>query len=129
MADQTAFEDLYLVAVALNANDNQTFKNLSDLKLQVGYTLKNDDRHKFRLAYDHLQNLYDGKANTFNTVAGNPLGGFINDLKGDVITFAYTYQLSPHTRLKLCYQNSKVKASNMPTQKVDLYFTELFSTF
>jgi hypothetical protein len=129
LADETAFEDLYLVAVALNANDNQTFKNLSDLKLQVGYTLKNDDRHKFRLAYDHLQNLYDGKANTFNTVARNPLGGFINDLKGDVITFAYTYQLSPHTRLKLCYQNSKVKASNMPTQKVDLYFTEIFSTF
>ncbi len=129
LADQTAFEDLYLVTVALNGNDNQTFKNLSDLKLQVCYTLKNDDRHKFRLAYDHLENLYDGKANTFNTVAGNPLVGFINDLKGDVITFAYTYQLSAHTRLKMCYQNSKVKANNMPDQKVDLFFTEIFSTF
>ena len=129
MAKETAFEDLYLCTVALNGNDNQTFKNLTDLKLQIGYTLKNDDRHRFRLDYDHLENVYDGKANTFNTVAGNPLGGFINDLKGDVVTFAYYYQLTPNTRLKLCYQNSKVKASNMPTQKVDLYFTELYSRF
>ncbi|MBP5470743.1 MAG: S-layer homology domain-containing protein [Candidatus Riflebacteria bacterium] len=129
IGDETAFEDLYLCTVALNGNDNQTFKNMTDLKLQVGYTLKNDDRHKFRLAYDHLENVYDGKANTFNTVAGNPLVGFINDLKGDVITFAYTYQLSEHTRLKICYQNSKVKACDMPDQKVDLYFTEIFSTF
>ncbi len=129
LADETAFEDLYLVSVALNANNNQTYKNLSDLKLQVCYTPKNDDRHKFRLAYDHLENVYDGKANTFNTVAGNPLVGFINDLKGDVITFAYTYQLSAHTRLKLCYQKSKVEASNMPDQNVDLYFTEIFSQF
>ena len=129
MCKETAFEDLYLVTVALHGNDNQTFKNLSDLKLQFVYTLKNDDRHKFRFDYDHLENLYDGKANTFNTLAGNPLGGFINDLKSDIITFAYTYQLAPNTRLKLSYQNAKVKAANMPDQCVDLYFTEIYSKF
>ena len=53
----------------------------------------------------------------------------INDLKGNVITFTYSYQLSKHTRLKVGYQNAKVKASNMPDQKVDFYFTELFSKF
>ena len=129
LCDQTVFEDLYLVTVALNGNDNQTYQNLRDYKLELTYTLKNDDRHKFRLAYDHIINIYDGKANTFNTVVGNPLVGFIDDLKSDIVTFSYTYQLSAHTRLKLCYQKSKVEACNMPTQKADLYFTEIFSQF
>ena len=129
LCDTTIFEDLYLVSIALNANNNQTYQNLRDYKLELGYTLKNDDRHHFRLAYDHIINIYDGKANTFNTVAGNPLVGFINDLKSDIVTFDYTYKLSAHTRLKLCYQKSKVEAKNMPDQKVDLFFTEIFSQF
>ncbi len=129
MGDQTIFEDLYLVGMAANANTNRTFNNLRDYKLEFGYTLKNDDRHHFRLAYDHLENIYEGKDNTFNRIAGNPLVGFINDLKGNVVTFAYTYRLAENTRLKFGYQNSKVEASNMPDQKVNLYFTEIYSRF
>lgn len=129
MSYETIFDDLYLVSLAADAGTNKTFQNLRDYKLQLFYKLKNNNSHSFRLAYDYLENIYDGRANTFNTVAGNPLVGFINDLKGNVITFTYSYQLSKHTRLKVGYQNAKVKASNMPDQKVDFYFTELFSKF
>ncbi len=91
--------------------------------------LKNNDKHHFRLAYDHIINIYDGKDNTFNRIAGNPLGGFINDLESNVVTFTYTYRLAENTRLKLGYQNAKVEAKDMPDQKVNLYFTELYSKF
>ena len=129
MGDQTIFEDFYLVGMAANANTNRTYNNLRDYKLEFGYTLKNDDRQHFRLAYDHIENIYEGKNNTFNVIAGNPLGGFINDLKSNVVTFSYTYKFAENTRLKVGYQNTKVEADNMPNQRVDLYFTELYSKF
>ena len=129
IGDQTVFEDLYLSGMAANANTNRTFQNLRDYKLEIGYTLKNNDKHHFRLAYDHIINIYDGKDNTFNRIAGNPLVGFITDLKSNVLTFTYTYKLAENTRLKFGYQNSKVEAKDMPDQKVNLYFTELYSKF
>ena len=129
LGQPTIFEDFYLIGIAYGANTNRTYQNLRDYKLELGYTLKNDDRHHFRLAYDYVVNIYDGKDNTMNRVAGNPLVGFINDVKGNVVTFAYTYKLTPNTRIKLCYQNSKVESNNMPKQCVDLYFTEIFSMF
>ena len=129
MGDQTIFEDMYLVSMATNGNTNITFNNIRDYKLAFDYTLKNDDRHHFRLAYDYIENIYEGKDNTFNTMAGNPLVGYINDFKGNIITFAYTYRLAENTRLKIGYQNSCVKASNMPDDKINLYYTEIYSRF
>jgi hypothetical protein len=129
IGDQTIFEDLYLCSMALNGNTDITFNNIRDYKLEFGYTLKNNDRHHFRLAYDHLVNVYDGKDNTFNSLAGNLLPGYINDFKSNIITFTYTYRLAENTRLKLGYQNTKMEANDMPDQCGDLYFTEIYSKY
>ena len=135
MGDQTIFEDFYLATVGVNGNTNQTFNNLRDYKLEFGYTLKNDDRHHFRLAYDYLENIYERRSNTYDNIFGNiirntnPLLGYIEDVKANILTFSYTYRLSENTRLKLCYQNTKLEAKNVPDQCVDLYFVELYSRF
>ena len=119
MGDQTIFEDFYLSSMGFNGNTNQTFNNLRDYKLEFGYTLKNDDRHHFRLAYDYLEK---------NAMA-TPFVGYVEDVKANMVTFSYTYRLSENTRLKLCYQNTKLEAKNVPDQCVDLYFAELYSRF
>ncbi len=136
MGDQTIFEDLYLAGMANNDNTNQPFQNLHDYKLEIGYTL-DDDRHHFRLAYDYLENDYQLKQNNFNRIfspimsaaMGNPFVYYVEDVKANIITFNYTYRLNKDTRLKLCYQNMKVEAKDVPEQNVDLYFTELYSRF
>ena len=120
-----------------NGNTNVTFRNLRDYKLEFGYTPKNNDRHHFRLAYDYLENIYEGKVNTYNDIyrpliaalMGNPFVGFAEDVKGNLITFSYTYKLSTDTRLKLCYQKSKVEAKDVPDQDGSLYFVEIYSRF
>ena len=129
MSKETIFDDLYLDSLVANADTNRTFQNLRDYKLQIGYTPKNAQRHHLRVAYDYVVNIYDGKDNTFNTVAGNPLYGFINDMKSHIFTLDYTYKFTKDTRLRLGFKNSNVEASNMPELWVNLYFTELFSTF
>ncbi len=126
IGDQTIFEDLYLCSMAINGNTDITFNNMRNLKLEFGYTLKNNDRHHFRLAFDHLTNIYDGKNNTFSVMTVVP---FINDFKNNIITFTYTYKLAENTRLKLGYQNSKLEADNMSKWCTDLYFAEIYSRF
>jgi hypothetical protein len=61
--DETIFEDLYLVNMARGNAQNFRFYNMKDIKLEVGYTLKNNDKHSFRLAYDYLQNDKDDAGN------------------------------------------------------------------
>jgi hypothetical protein len=138
MGDQTIFEDFYLSSMCGNFNTNRNFNNLRDYKLEFGYTLKNDDRHHFRLAFDYLENIYEGKTNTYDAIYGriirnhpngNPMMGFVDDVKAHMITFSYTYKLSENTRLKLCYQNTDLEARNMPDQSMNLYFVELYSRF
>lgn len=128
MCDETIFEDLYFASMAANnKNTNLTYKNLTDVKVQVGYTPSNNKKHNVRLAYDFIENNKDNKPNTFSTRTGVP--AFTTDLEGNVITMVYSYNIAEHTRLRICYQNSKIKSKDMPDQKVDLYFTEIYSRF
>ena len=124
--DETIFEDIYLSNMALGGNTNRNFQNLSDIKLELGYTLKDNDKHSFRLAYDHIENDEDGSWNTFAAVAGN---GYQNGLEANIITFEYTYKLAENTRLRLGYQNSGIEADNMPDIDTNLYYAEVYSKF
>jgi hypothetical protein len=129
MSKETIFDDLYLDSLVANADTNRTFQNLRDYKLQFGYTPKKNNKHHLRVAYDYVRNIYDGKANTFNTVAGNPFADFINDMRSYIFTLDYSYKFTKDTRLRFGFKNSSVKARNMPEFWVNLYFTELFSRF
>ena len=131
--DETIFEDLYLSNMALGGNGNYDFCNLKDIKLEIGYTLKDNDKHNFRLAYDNVQNDKNDKPNAFVAAAGN---NYQADLKANIITFEYTYKLAENTRLRLGYQNSKVEgkqnvagAQSSPDIKTNLYYTEIYSRF
>ena len=126
--DETIFEDMFLFGMANNANTNMDFHNLNDIKVQLGYTLKNADKHSFRLAYDNIQNKEDNSDNTF-TMADGRLGAYTNDLKSNIITFEYTYKLAENTRIRLGYQNSKTEADQQPDIKTNLYYTEIYSRF
>ena len=128
--DKTIFDDLVLASMAANNGGSvfdvdNNFKNLKDLKVQVGYTLKNADKHSFRFAYDNVQNDKDGVATIFSA----KVPGYVNNLKANVITFDYTYKLAENTRIKLGYQNSKVEADGQDNVKTDLYFAEIYSRF
>jgi hypothetical protein len=136
--DNSVFEDLALLGMA--AGDTTFgFYNMKDIKLELEYTLKNNDKHSFRLAYDILQNDKDGVANTgswmtavigraYGYNAANP-GLYADDTKVNVITFEYSYKLAENTRLRLGYQNGKFEAKGQPDMKTNLYYTELFSKF
>ncbi|MBR4570323.1 MAG: hypothetical protein IKO19_06600, partial [Candidatus Riflebacteria bacterium] len=136
--DETIFEDIYLSNMALGGNTNLDFCNLSDIKLELGYTLKNNDKHSFRLAYDMIQNKKDGHDNVFAQNAGGL--GYNADLKANIITFEYTYKLAENTRLRLGYQNSSVEGKDYragannenvacPDIDTNLYYAEIYSRF
>ena len=129
--DETIFEDLYLANMALNGGDNLDFCNLSDLKLELCYTLKDNDKHNFRLAYDMVQNKKDNEPNVFGNqiAARDNRAQYFEDLKANIITFEYTYKLAENTRLRLGFQNSKTEAKDMPDIKANLYYTEIYSRF
>ena len=72
---------------------------------------------------------YDNKKNTVNLRINNPYPGFIDNFKANLVTFDYTLQIDDHSRLRFGYQNTNAEAIGMPDQKINLYFTELFSRF
>ena len=129
--DETIFDDLTLATMALNTNQNASsvlggnrqFNNLNDLKIQLGYTLKNNNKHSFRLAYDMVQQKDEDKA-----VSGKP-STVKADLKANVITFDYQYKLAENTRIRFGYQNVKGEVKGCEDPKADLYFTEIYSRF
>ena len=134
--DETIFEDLYLSNMAIGGNNtNLRFYNMNDLKLEVAYTLKNNDKHSFRLAYDNITNKDDAKGNLF----ADRTGAYDTDLKANIITFEYTYKLAENTRIRFGYQNSSVEgkrdmgvgqaAYNTGDIDVNLYYTEIYSRF
>jgi len=129
--DETIFEDLYLANMAMGNGQDFRFYNLSDIKLELGYTLKDNDKHSFRLAYDHINNKDDNKPNTLSVQAAaiNGNADYSKDLEANIITFEYTYKLAENTRLRLGFQNSKTEAKDMPDIKANLYYTEIYSRF
>ena len=122
MGDETIFDDMYKAAMANGRVTDRCFANLSDIKIEVDYTLKDNDKHNFRLAYDIIQNDDDNKPTP-------ALGGIVNDVSANLITFEYTYKLAENTRLRLGYQNFKEDGGNRQDTKFDLYYTELYSRF
>ena len=121
MGDETIFDDMYKAAMANGRGTNRNFNNLTDIKLEVGYTLKDNDKHNFRLAYDIIQSTDDDK----------PVPAVQNalDVDANLITFEYTYKLAENTRLRLGYQNFKEDGNGRQETKFDLYYTELYSRF
>jgi hypothetical protein len=132
--DETVFEDLYLVNMARNGAQNFRFYNVKDIKLELGYTLKNNDKHSFRLAYDYVQNDKDDVGNPFYDNNG---GAYMKDVKVNVITLEYTYKLAENTRLRLGFQNIKCQGDGaqgdntikLDDAKANLYYTEIYSRF
>jgi hypothetical protein len=135
--DNSVFEDLALLGMTIDGATDFGFYNLSDIKLELGYTLKDNDKHSFRLAYDYLTNDKDGvntasaMVRTVGAAYGyNVAAGMYGvDTKVNVLTFEYTYKLAENTRLRLGYQNGKFEADGQPDMKTNLYYTELFSKF
>ena len=133
--DQTIFEDIMLASIAGGNsvfNRERSFKNLKDIKVQVGYTLKNADKHSFRLAYDNVQNDKDDQGTIFNDNAD--LANYVKDVEANIITFEYQYKLAENTRIRLGYQNSKIEGKNgagasLEDVKSNLFYTEIYSRF
>ena len=113
-------------------NRERSFQNLKDIKVQVGYTLKNADKHSFRLAYDNVQNDKDDQPTIFNE--NNDLANYVKDVEANIITFEYQYKLAENTRIRLGYQNSKTEGKNnagasLEDVKSNLFYTEIYSRF
>ena len=133
--DQTIFEDIMLASIAGGNsvfNRERSFKNLKDIKVQVGYTLKNADKHSFRLAYDNVQNDKDDQGTIFNDNAD--LANYVKDVEANIITFEYQYKLAENTRIRLGYQNSKIEGKNgagasLEDVKSNIFYTEIYSRF
>ncbi len=96
---ETIFEDLswyYLGFI-----NGMNFKNLSDIKIQVGYSPMNAQKHSFRLAYDIVRSDKDNI---------NYIGLFRNNMwqkvDFEMFTIEYIYKLSNNTRLRMVYAST-----------------------
>ena len=99
---ETIFEDL--AWYNLCSNNKMNFKNLSDIKIQIGYKLKNADRHSFRLAYDKVQSKQDDIA--FISSIKSPIASpdsMWHKVDFDMFTFEYMYRLSENARVRVVY--------------------------
>ena len=94
---------------------NGFLNNIKNYKAQVGFRLKNANKHSFRFAFDKIQE--DNSR--------------INPTDTNLITAEYRYQISPNTRLRVLYQNAKdTKGYFTPRDKdVKFYMTEIYTRF
>ena len=113
MREETPLEDLSYIWYT--SGDDSIIENIRDVKVQIGYTLKNAKKHSFRLAYDKIREykIIDGmKTDT------------------DLITAEYRYKLSENTRIRFVYQNAKDKYDIFtPDGRVNIYLTEIYARF
>lgn len=109
MRKETPFDDLSLLI------SNGFLNNIKNYKAQVGFRLKNKNKHSFRFAYDKIQE--DNSD--------------INPTDTDLITAEYRYQLSQNTRIRFIYQNAKDKKGYFTprNENVQLYMTEIYTRF
>lgn len=136
MGHETIFEDLYLSSIGMrSSNIPSDFSNLQDIKLQLCYTLKNDNRHGFRIAYDNVTTKDKNKPT--RSMMGLRADGKVGEINANVITAEYTYQLAKNTRVRLGYQNLQEDGNHTvggvklvtTKQKLDLFFTEIYARF
>jgi hypothetical protein len=98
--------------------------NVQDIKVQVEYTPKTNDKHYFRLAYDILSPKDDDKASVFfrrKAAAGQPESSD----GAKVITFEYKYKLAKNTRIRIGYTDFKYDSGNAFSD-YNMFWTELY---
>ena len=128
---ENIFEDISMYMYGNMASSNGVgFKNMSDLKLQVGYTLKDYDRHSFRLAYDMVQSDKDDINDFYSETNTN---NRYHKIDFDMVTAEYRYRLSPNTRLRMVYSMVKDDTQEVtggPTCKdQNIFYSEIYSRF
>ena len=122
---ETIFEDLAWYNCW--TNNGMNFKNLSDLKIQVGYTPKNAQKHNFRLAYDKVRSDKDN-INFFGLFRSN----MWQKVDFGMFTFEYIYRLGENTRLRMVYSSVDENSLNHAGNEVEnqSYFTtEIYTRF
>ena len=109
MRDETPYDDLSMIVI------NGILTNVKNYKAQIGYTLKKAKKHSFRLAFDKL---IEVNSNVFETDT-------------NLITAEYRYQISPNTRIRFVYQNSKDKKGFFTprNETSQFYMTEIYTRF
>ena len=98
--------------------------NVQDIKVQVEYTPKTNDKHYLRLAYDILSPKDDDKASVFfraKAAAGAPASSD----EAKVITFEYKYKLAKNTRVRIGYTDFKYDSGNAFSD-YNMFWTELY---
>lgn len=122
---ETIFEDLSWYNFWFDNGMN--FKNLSDLKIQVGYTPKNAQKHGFRLAYDKVKSDEDN----INFI-GLSRNNMWQKVDFGMFTFEYIYKLGENTRLRMVYASTDDDSLDHGGNKVEnqSYFTtEIYTRF
>ena len=108
-------------------DNGMNFKNLSDLKIQVGYTPKNAQKHGFRLAYDKVKSDEDN----INFI-GLSRNNMWQKVDFGMFTFEYIYKLGENTRLRMVYASTDDDSLDHGGNKVEnqSYFTtEIYTRF
>lgn len=100
----------------------QYVNNLQDIKVQVEYIPRNNNKHYLRLAYDLVEPKSSSKDSTLFT-AGNG-----NSDKADVFSAEYRYRLAENTRFRAGYTDFKYGSGNSD-RDYKVYWTELYSQF
>lgn len=107
--EETPFDDLSLLI------SNGFINNIKNIKVQIGYTLRNADRHSFRFAYDKIKekNSYNFKTDT------------------NLFTAEYQYKVSNNSRIRFIYQNAKDDEGHFTAKgsREKLLLTEIYSRF
>ena len=112
LREENPFEDLSRL---ITPRFGGILTNIKNYKAQVGYTLRKANKHSFRLAYDKL---IEVNSSLFETDT-------------NLITAEYRYKISPNTRIRFVYQNSKDKKGIFtPTNETThMYMTEIYTRF
>ena len=122
---ETIFEDLAWYNCW--TNNGMNFKNLSDLKIQVGYTPKNAQKHNFRLAYDKVRSDKDN-INFFGLFRSN----MWQKVDFGMFTFEYIYRLGENTRLRMVYASTdddSLYHDGYEVKNKSYFTTEIYTRF
>lgn len=131
---ENIFDDLsrslFVVDNLFTSCNGINFKNLSDLKLQVGYTLKKYDKHSFRLAYDMVNSDKDDINGFFSITNTN---NCFHKIDFDMFTAEYRYKISDNARIKIVFSNVDDNSQELPdgakSKNQNILYSEIYSRF